>query len=371
MTRRSDAHASPVRGTMVAMRLAAAPAFVLLAAVAAAQEQAPREPRTAIERHLLALADPAQRSAAMFALWREGPPAVPMLAAAVARGGDGAAPALRVLLQLGGEAAPAAPVLHRAMDKAAEPWRSELAAAIARIEGPPCILLSLNEKDEVAQVDFDGKIVRRAACKGPWGVWPMPGDRFGAISFDQGAVVLCDWDGTVKQNDKVVHSMTSFQPLDDGSRVTTNWEGDGVLARRGADNAVIWSKKNDSFRSLRLFDQVLAVTRKPPSLTTLSLDGEVLNSVVLPTPCCGVFPLPNGHTMVSAHSGQVFEVDADGKAREVFKVQGIANDVVRLRDGRTVVSGASGLLLFAADGKVLWHLKDLGKCGPMFVRVPW
>ncbi len=330
-----------------------------------------RAPRTAIERNLLALADPAQRHAAMLALWQSGSPAVPMLAAVIARDDAGAASALRVLDQLGGEAAPAAPVLHRAMDKAKEPWRSELARTIARIEGPPCILVSLHEKNEVVQVDFDGKVVRRAPCQSPWGVWPMPEDHFGAISFNQGMVQQIDWSGEVKDSLKVIHSITSYLPLDDGGCITTNWDGDGVLARRGADGTVSWSHKNDAYRSMRLFDEVLAVARKPPRLITYSLTGEELRAIDLPTPCCGLYPLPNGNVMLSAHSGQVLEVDSAGKVVGELKVEGFANDVARLRDGRTVVSGVGGLYLFAKDGSTLWHLTDLSKCGPMFVRVPW
>lgn len=372
-------HAPVLRGRMRVMRTTPTVVFLALCALGnlttaqetTAQEQEKQAPRTAIERNLEALADPAQRHAAMVALWKEGPPAVPMLAGAVQRGGDAAAPALRVLWQLGGEAAPAAPVLQRALAKAPAPLRDEIALTLARIDGPPCILVSRHEHGEIVQVDFDGKVVRSAKCLSPWGIWPLPEDRLGVVSFSQGSVLQIDWQGLVLQSRKIVNSMTSFVPIEDGDHITTNWDGDGRFARRAPDGTVRWSHTNDAFRSMRFLDEVLVVTRKPPQLVTYSLAGEELRKVALPTPCCGVFPLPDGHTMLTAHSGQILEIDAAGAVVGELKVEGIANDVVRLRDGRTVVSAAAGLFLFAKDGSITWHLADLGQCGPMFVRVPW
>lgn len=352
-------------------------AVAALAVHAAGQEVAvaPKTdaPRTAIERHLQALADPdpAARHAAMLALWSAGPPAVPMLAAAVQRDDAGSSAALRVLWQLGGEAAPAAPVLRRLLAKAKDPRRNELAQTIARIEGPTCILVSRHAANEIVQLDFDGKTVRTVTCPSPWGVWPLPDDRLAVIVFNEGAVRRLDWAGETVGNDAVVSSLTSFMPLEDGGNISTNWNNNGLLTRRDAGGAVRWSHQNDAFRAMRFLDGVLAVTRKSPRLVHYSLDGEELAAVKLPTACCGLWPLPNGNTMLSAQSGQVLEVTANGEVVSKFEVTGHANDVARLRDGRTVVSAATGVYLFGADGKMLWHRGELGQCGPMFVRVPW
>jgi hypothetical protein len=145
-----------------------------LAAVAAAQVKVSllgdRSPRTPLERHVLELSMADKQPEAMAALFAIGPPAVPLLAAEVERGGASSLPALAVLERLGGGAGAAVPVLARAVAAATGARRERLCEVLAGLDGPPCILVPCRQRNELVQLDFAGDVVRRTACTGPWRV---------------------------------------------------------------------------------------------------------------------------------------------------------------------------------------------------------
>src|SRR5262249_12731945 len=137
-------HPLPLHGLAVAAVLAAGAAAQVKVSLLGDQG-----PRTPLERRVLELSMPDKQPAAMAALFAIGAPAVPLLAAEVERAGASSLPALWVLERLGGEAAAAAPVLRRIAQAADGTRRTRLLAVLARVDGPPCILVPCNQSGEL------------------------------------------------------------------------------------------------------------------------------------------------------------------------------------------------------------------------------
>lgn len=327
-------------------------------------------PRSPLQQRMVELAMPDKQAAAMDALWRAGPAAVSLLAAEVERAGASAMLALAVLERLGGEAAQAVPVLKRAAAAADGAAKARLLAVTSKLDGPPCILVSRHNDNEIAQLDFDGKIVRSVKCNNPWGAWPMPEDRVGAVDFGGGRIVELDWAGTEVKGTPIHASLTAWRQLDNGDQLATGWQKQGTLSRLAPDNTVLWEVEVEPIRiDLHWLERTFAITRKDPRIVSIGADGKEIGSVPLPCLCHGFRMLPNGNFLLADPAGRVLELDVAGKVVREVKVDGKPNDAFLLRDGRLLVATESQTVMLGADGKELWHA-DLGYCGPMFVRVP-
>ena len=328
-------------------------------------------PRNELERQLLMLSMADKRAASMQAIWKTGKPAVPMLAGAVKRGGADAEAALQVLIMFGGEAAPAAPILRQLLGDAKEPRRTQLANAIAQLEGDPCILVAGYGSSKIYQFDLDGKLVREVAGDQPWGVWPLPDDEIGMISYGTGTVRRMKWSGEVAATVDVVKNMTSCHALADGHHITTNWSGDGLLARRNSKGEAVWEKKIDAIRSRLHFGELFVVTRKLPKLITFDIDGNELASIDTKMVYHCVRPLPSGNLLLGGRDRKIIELTRKGKVIAEMAAPARVTDIYRLRDGRTVVAGENGLYMLDAAGQTTWKNTKVGYCGPIFVRSPW
>ncbi|MBK8098869.1 MAG: hypothetical protein IPK26_17280 [Planctomycetes bacterium] len=350
------------------------PLLVLVLAAATAQTRislanggAPRSP---LQQRIIELAMPDKQVAAMDALWRGGPAAVPLLAAEVERAGASAMLALAVLERLGGEAVQAVPVLKRAAANAKGPTLARLLAVTAKLDGPPCILVSRHNDNEIAQLDFDGKVIRSIKCNNPWGAWPMPGDHVGAVDFGGGKIAEFDWAGTEIKSTVVHPSLTAWRQLDNGDQLATGWQKKGTLARLAPDNTVVWEIEVAPIRiDLHWLERTFAITRENPRIVSLDADGKELATVPLPCLCHGFRMLPTGNFLVCDPKGRVLELDPDGKQVREVKIDGKPNDALPLRDGRLLIATEANTVMLGADGKELWRA-ELGYCGPMFVRVP-
>lgn len=324
---------------------------------------------------------PSHMKDAQQRLWRAGEAAVPLLAAEVARDGAGEGAARFVLEQLGCEAAAAVPVLRRIVDDDTVDAvrRARVAATLARIDGPPIVLVPMYGGGAVVEFDLDGNELRRVAVDAPWGAWPLPDGEVGALSFNTGSVVRVARDGTQTELRRLENASGSLVALDDallaGARldcdiVFTTWQDKGQLIRRDAAGKDVWKHEIDAVRVERDFgDELIVLTRADPRVVWFSLDGEQLRSLPLPEMCHNAQRLLDGGLLVASHSDKVFEFAPDGTKCNEFQVSGIPNDVVRLHDGRTLFSTDSALGMLAADGKELWK-KDIQYGGPLFVRMP-
>lgn len=360
------------------MRRPLLPALLSIAAATAQQPervrlQTGREPRSPLLRAVTELTMPARQRDAMQALWAAGAPAVPLLSAEVERGGAGAPAALSVLERLGGLAAPAAPVLRRAAEAAADAgWRARIEAVLARVDGPPTVLVPLFMGGAVVEFDLDGNERRRVPCGGSaWGAWPLPGDRVAVLDFQQGNIRDMTWAGAQEASHHVFEMLGSVRVLDDGDFVFTSWKEDGgMLARRSPDGTLRWKLAMSAIRIDRHFgDELFVLTRKDPQLRSFTAAGEPLRAVELPLLCHAFQLLPGGGVLLAGAGGGLVELDPDGKTVAQTKHDRKLNDVFRLRDGRTVVAGDQGVAMLGADGGVLWE-HALGYCGPVFVREP-
>ena len=231
--------------------------------------------RSPLEQRIVELAMPDKQIAAMDALWRAGPAAVPLLAAEVERAGASAMLALAVLERLGGEAVHAVPVLKRAAAAAKGPALARLSMVTAKLDGPPCILVSRHNDNEIAQLDFDGKIVRSTKCNNPWGAWPLPDDHVGAVDFGGGRLVEIDWAGTVVQGTAVHASLTAWRQLDNGDQLATGWQKGGTLSRLTPDNTIVWEVEVQPIRiDLHWLERTFAITRANPRIVSFDADGK-------------------------------------------------------------------------------------------------
>ncbi|MCB9879235.1 MAG: hypothetical protein H6835_16690 [Planctomycetes bacterium] len=319
---------------------------------------------------------PSRCKAAQRVLWQAGKPAVPLLTAEIERGGAGEAAARFVLELLGCEAASAVPVLRRIVaDQQTEPARrARVAATLAKIDGPPIILLSLYSEGAVVEFDLDGNERRRVAVESAWGAWPMPDDHVGVLSFSSGVVEGCAWDGKRTTLRQLKGSSGSVVLLDDGhydgELFHTCWQQKGELVRLGADGKEAWKREVDAVRVERdSGDELFVVTRENPRVVWFSTEGVELRECALPEMCHNVQMLPGGGFLAASHSTKVYEFGPDGTQVHEWSVESTPNDVARLSDGRTIVSTERALIMFGPDGKELWS-KPVGYGGPMFVRAP-
>ncbi|MEZ6037215.1 MAG: hypothetical protein R3F29_07025 [Planctomycetota bacterium] len=318
---------------------------------------------------------PARMKAAQQRLWLAGQPAVPLLAAEIERGGAGEAAARYVLEQLGCEAAAAVPVLQRIL---ADPEtklsrRARVAATLAKIDGPPIILLPLYVDDAVLELDLDGHERRRVAVESPWGAWPMPDDHLGVLSFAKGRVLRSDWQGQQETMRTLEDASGSAVPLDElfaGDLVFTTWKDRGQLICRDAEGKDLWQRDVDAVRVERDFgDELIVVTRANPRIVWFSREGKEVRSLALSESCHNVQPLAGGGYLVSCNTPKVIELGPDGSELRHFVVDADVNDIVRLHDGRTLVSTEKQLIMLDAKGDELWS-KKTGFGGPLFVRHP-
>lgn len=320
---------------------------------------------------------PPRLKAAQQRLWQAGEAAVPLLTAEVERGGAAERAALFVLEQLSGEAEAAVPVLQRIVaNKATEPNRRDrIAATLAKIDGPPMLLVPLYMGGAVVEYDFEGNEKRRVVCQSAWGAWPAPDDRISALSFSPGKLQVLTWAGKEIESRILGKSTGSVVPLDGtlmhGAMIFTSWkQPHGELIRIATAGKPVWTKEIDATRAMRDFgDELLVLTRTKPRMIWFSFGGVELQSIELPDLCRCVRPLRGGGFLAASQTGKVYELGVDGSKLSEFVTKGKPNDMVRLRDGRTFVSTDKTVAMYAADGSEAWCL-ELGYCGPLFVRTP-
>jgi hypothetical protein len=320
---------------------------------------------------------PPRMKAAQQKLWQAGEAAVPLLAAEVERGGAGESAALFVLERLSGEAEAAVPVLKRIVAaESTEPRRrARIAATLAKIDGPPMLLVPLCLVGAVAEFDFAGNERRRVACEFAWGAWPTPDDQICALSYAKGKLQMLTWAGEEVAARTLRAATGSCVLLDGGMSdaevIFTSWmQRQGELIRCNASDLGVWTKEMDAVRVGRDFgDELFVVRQATPSLVWFSFDGAELRSIPLPDVCHGVQPLPGGGFLAASRSDKIYELASDGSKLSELVTKGKPNDMVRLRDGRTFVSTDQNVTLYAKDGSEVWS-RELGYCGPLFVRTP-
>ena len=316
--------------------------------------------------------------AAQQELWQAGEAAVPLLAAEVERGGAGESAALFVLERLSGEAEAAVPVLKRIVAaEATEPRRrARIAATLAKIDGPPMLLVPLYSVGAVAEFDFAGNERRRVACEFAWRAWPAPDDQIGVLAHDTGKLQVLTWAREEIATRNLSKSTGSVALLDgtmmDGAVIFTSWkqQQQGELIHFDAGDKDVWTKPIGPIGVERDFGDELRVLSWPkPRVIWFSFDGAELRSMDLPDVCTNVTSLPGGVFLASSQSGNIFELAPDGAKLSEFATNGMPSGMVRLRDGRTFVSTDQAVTLYAKDGSEVWSRK-LGYCGPLFVRTP-
>jgi hypothetical protein len=355
--------------------------FALFAALASAQTTVKLKSNAGKNPLQIAIAEltvPSHMKMAQQKLWQAGEAAVPLLAAEVERGGAGESAALFVLEKLSGEAEAAVPVLQRIVaGKATEPRRrARIASTLAKIDGPPMLLVPLYLEGAVVELDFDGNENRRVvAGEYAWRAWPEPEDRIGALSYTTGSFHVLTWSGKEVAARTLRKSTGSFVMLDgtpmDGAMIITSWiQQQGQLIRFDAADKDVWTKQIDAIGVERDFgNELFVLTRAEPRIVWFSLDGAELRSMDLPGMYRKVQLLPDGGLVAASKEEKICVLAPDGTQLSEFVTKGMPNDMVRLRDGRTFVSTNRTVALYAKDGSEVWS-RQLGFCGPLFVRAP-
>ncbi len=125
----------------------------------------------------------------MQELWQTGEPAVPLLIAAIERHGPAALPAMQVLALLGHPAKSALPALRKIAAAGELGLRGPAAFTIAQIGERESVLVPAYMRDQIVEIDVDGKELRTLTVESPWCVVPLADEHVLVASYSQAKVI--------------------------------------------------------------------------------------------------------------------------------------------------------------------------------------
>lgn len=348
-------------------------AFVLCVAGLAAQQRislrGDQAPRTPLERQVRRLDLPDQRADAMQQLWQAGDPAVPLLIAAAERPGPGALAALQVLAAMGGAARSALPALQR-MAKAGDPaLRGPAAFVAAQIGERESVLVPAYSKDQIVELDGDGKELRTWPMDSPWCVVPLPDDRVLVACYNGGKVVELDAKGNEVRSFPVPENPAAVVRLVTGETIVACFGGKAIVAL-DADGKELWRIGEIEAMDVRgrCNGNVLACLRNKNSVVEYERTGKVVRTVEVGANPMAARELANGNLLVTFDDAKkVVEFDPAGKAVREWTSEHGPCGAAPWADGGLLVTDDHGVGRCKPDGSPIWHV-ELGHTGHPFVR---
>lgn len=343
---------------MVTMRILALPCLFACAAVAQNATTAPPPAKTLIG-WCSDLGDPDLRVAAAHRLWQTGPSTAPLLLREVQKSSAGAPTALQLLARFGRDAAPVAGNLRRLHGTGSHRHHDAIGLTLAAIGTRDAVTVSSYLGGYIVEFDADGKELRRVARPNVWGLTPLPGDRLLITTLTNSEVQEIDWDGKVHWRAKVTAPPLDAVRLPDGRTVVGGWNGKCVLWL-DADGKE--QQRLDGVGGVAiepLFNGNLLICDYPGlRLVEVTNAAEVVWQARLPGSPMDVNLLPNGNYLVSLNApNRIVEYERTADGLEVVTANDCSyqpEDVHRLADGRTFVTGDNGCRLLDATGRAVW-----------------
>lgn len=328
-------------------------------------------PRNELERQIVRLELPDQRAAAMQELWQTGEPAVPLLIAAIERHGPAALPAMQVLALLGHPAKSALPALRKIAAAGELGLRGPAAFTIAQIGERESVLVPAYMRDQIVEIDVDGKELRTLTVESPWCVVPLADEHVLVASYSQAKVIELDGKGAEVRSFAVPDNPAAVVRLLTGETIVACFGGNAIVAL-DADGKELWRIGEIQAMDVRVRcnGNVLACLRNKNAVVEYDRDGKVVRTIDVGANPMAARELPSGNLLVAFDDGKkVVEFDMAGKAvREWATEHGPCGAALWTNGGELMVTDDRGVARCRPDGSAIWRA-DLGHTGHPFVRL--
>lgn len=327
-------------------------------------------PATETERLVDDLRAAGRRAEAMARLFAAGAAVAPLLAHAVARADDGAAPALQLLIAFGGSARAVVPQLERLATPGMHREQHGIELAVAAIGTRDSVLFADFGRGAVVELDGEGRELRRVAVPMVWSVQPLAGDRLLVSAVTGSRVVEIDWSGKEHWSAQVPSQALDARRLVDGSTAVACWNGNCavVLDPEGRERARI-----DGIHAVDIEPlwngNFLITGHRDRRIVEATPGGRIVWELSVPHQPMDADLLPDGRLLVSYDVPKlVVDLQRDGTELRRLAVGAAPEDAARLADGRTAVADGGGGALLDCDGRELWRYAG-GQTGHVVARI--